>query len=414
MLKTKYSDKGPALFGSVNNLIKASNLSQKKVKHFLHTEPAYTKYRTVIRKTPRLKVIVYDIDEIWSLDLAFVDKLAQYNHDVKYLLSALQRQKRRRRKQNNGKITKIEEKLLKTKYSDKGPALFGSVNNLIKASNLSQKKVKHFLHTEPAYTKYRTVIRKTPRLKVIVYDIDEIWSLDLAFVDKLAQYNHDVKYLLVAVDCMSRYLRVQPLKSKYATTTAEAFKLMTTTKQPEKVWVDKGTEFKGSFEALCKKKGINTYSTESEKKSAFAERNIRSLKNLIYKYLEDKWTYSYIDKLQDFVNAINSRTNRVTNLAPNKVTKKDVPRLISLRAEQSLKLVRRPKLYVGDYVRLAKVDIRFRKGYKQSFTDEVFEVFDIPTRNPPTYNLIDSNREPIEGKFYESELIRVLEKDNHD
>ena len=247
---------------------------------------------------------------------------------------------------------------MKTKYSDKGPALFGSVNNLIKASNLSRKKVKHFLHTEPAYTKYRTVIRKTPRLKVIVYDVDEIWSLDLAFVDKLAQYNHDVKYLLVAVDCMSRYLRVQPLKSKYATTTAEAFKLMITTKQPEKVWVDKGTEFKGSFEALCKKKGINTYSTESEKKSAFAERNIRSLKNLIYKYLEDKWTYSYIDKLQDFVNAINSRTNRVTNLAPNKVTKKDVPRLISLRAKQSLKLVRRPKLYVGDYVRLAKVFAR--------------------------------------------------------
>ena len=128
-------------------------------------------------------------------------------------IQILQCQKRRRRKQNNGKITKIEEKLLKTKYSDKCPALFGSssVNNLIKSSNLSRKKVKHFLHTEPAYTKYRTVIRKTPRLKVIVYDIDEIWSLDLAFFDKLAQYNHDVKYLLVAVDCMSRYLRVQPL-----------------------------------------------------------------------------------------------------------------------------------------------------------------------------------------------------------
>ena len=189
---------------------------------------------------------------------------------------------------------------MKTKYSDKGPALFGSVNNLIKASNLSRKKSKHFLHTEPSYTKYRTVIQKNPRLKVIFYDIAEIWSLDLAFVDKLAQYNHDDKYLLVAVDCMSRYLRVQPLKSKYATTTAEAFKLMITTKQP-------GTEFKGSFEPLCKKKGINTYSTESEKKSVFAERNIRSLKNLIYKYLEDKWTYSYIDKLQDFVNAINGQ-----------------------------------------------------------------------------------------------------------
>ena len=73
---------------------------------------------------------------------------------------------------------------------------------------------------------------------------------------------------------MSRYLRVQPLKSKYATSTAEAFKLMITTKQTKKVRVDKGTEFKGSSEALCKKKGIKTYSTESEKKSTFAKRNI--------------------------------------------------------------------------------------------------------------------------------------------
>ena len=142
---------------------------------------------------------------------------------------------------------------------------------------------------------------------------------------------------------MSRYLRVQPLKTKYAITTAEAFKLMITTKKTKKVWVDRGLEFKGSFEALCKKKVIKTYNIVSKKNSAFAERNIRSLENLIYKYLEDKWTYSYIDKLQYLVNAINSRTNRVTNLAPNKVSKKDVPRLISLRAEQSLKLVRRPK-----------------------------------------------------------------------
>ena len=115
--------------------------------------------------------------------------------------------------------------------------------------------------------------------------------------------------------------------------------------------------------------------------------------------------------MQDFVNAIYSRTNLVTNLAPDKVTKKYVPRLISLRAEQSLKLVRHPKFYVGDYVRLAKVDIPFRKCYKQSFTDEVFEVFDIPTRNPPTYILIDFIREPIEGKFYDCELFRVPEKE---
>ena len=88
------------------------------------------------------------------------------------------------------------------------------------------------------------------------------------------------------------------------------------------------------------------------------------------------------------------------------MTKKDVPHLISLRVEQSQKLLRQPKLYVGDFVRLAKIDILFRKGYKQPFTDKIFEIFDVPIRNPPT------NKVPIEGKLYDPELIKVVEKKN--
>ena len=124
------------------------------------------------------------------------------------------------------------------------------------------------------------------------------------------------------VDCLSRYLRVEPLKTKYATEAAKAFKKMIKNKQPEKVWVDEGTEFLGAFKQLCTKRGIHFYSTYSEKKSAFAERNIRSLKTIIHLYLEEKWTYSYIDQLDQFVETINSRVNRVTRIAPNKVTKK--------------------------------------------------------------------------------------------
>ena len=108
---------------------------------------------------------------------------------------------------------------------------------------------------------------------------------------------------------------------------------MVKVKQPQKVWVDAGSEFKGSFKTLCEKKQFQIYKTFSEKKSAFAERNIRSLKNLIYKYLEDKWTYSYINELQNFVKTVHSRINRETGLAPSKVSKKHVSSLVSLSRE---------------------------------------------------------------------------------
>ena len=226
-------------------------------------------------------------------------------------------------------------------------------------------------------------------------------------MDKLAKYNNGVKYLLIAVDVLSRFLRVVPMRSKSAPDAAKAFKKMIEKVQPQKVWSDKGTEFKGAFKNLCDQRGIATYTTASETKSAFAERNIRSLKNIMYKHMENKWTYHYISKLSQFVSTINSRVNRVTKLAPNKVTKKHEPHLRSLAAEQSSKFVKKPKFSLRDKVRIAKQDLPFKKGYKQSFTDEIFTIIKISTFNPPTYNLRDESGDTINGKFYEPELVKV-------
>ena len=55
--------------------------------------------------------------------------------------------------------------------------------------------------------------------------------------------------------------------------------MFTETNRPEKVWVDKVTEFVGEFEKLCKAEGIQVYPTMSENTAAFSERTIRSLKN---------------------------------------------------------------------------------------------------------------------------------------
>ena len=88
-------------------------------------------------------------------------------------------------------------------------------------------------------------------------------------------------------------------------------------------------------------------------------------------------------------------------LAPNKVTKKDVPYLISLIFNTSAELVRRPQFYVGDFLRISKADLPFRKGYKQTFINEGIELYNIPKTNPTSYSLIDASQEPVNVKFYE-------------
>ena len=120
--------------------------------------------------------------------------------------------------------------------------------------------------------------------------------------------------------------------------------------------------------------------------------------------MEEKWTWTYIKDLPQFVNTINSRVNQVTQLAPNKVFKKHEPFLISLAIDTK---EYKPKYKEGDLVRIAKPDEKFRKGDKQNYTNEVFTIFKIATVSPPTYNLIDADNVIIQGKFYEPELVQV-------
>ena len=45
-------------------------------------------------------------------------------------------------------------------------------------------------------------------------------------MDKLSEFNNGVKYLLICVDVFSRFVRVQPMKSKYSKDAVAAFKKM--------------------------------------------------------------------------------------------------------------------------------------------------------------------------------------------
>ena len=52
-------------------------------------------------------------------------------------------------------------------------------------------------------------------------------------------------------------------------------------RKPNKIWVDKGSEFYNrSMKSQLEKKGIEMYSTHNEEKSVFAERFIRTFKKI--------------------------------------------------------------------------------------------------------------------------------------
>ena len=197
------------------------------------------------------------------------------------------------------------------------------------------------------------------------------------------------------------------MKNKYATTTRRASATMTTKIKPEKVWTDDGKEFLGSFKQFCEQKNTILYQTRNEKKSAFAERNIRSIKSLIYKYLNENHTSSYIDNLRNVVNVINSRVNRVTGFAPKKVTKQHTSFLVSLTLNEK---IQKPKFSVGETVRIKRNIKTFHRGYQIQFSHEIFRIDKVLILNPPTYRVVShETSEAIDGRFYEAELTKYSE-----
>ena len=155
---------------------------------------------------------------------------------------------------------------------------------------------------------------------------------------------------------------------------------------------------------LCKAGGIQIYSTMSETKAAFAERTKRSLKNILYRYMEDNG-HKYIQKLTQFVTTLNSRRNCATDLIPKNVKNSD---FLSILYSQPLREYKKPRFTIGDRVLISKYDLPFRKGYKPQFTKEVFEIVAISSWKPPTYTIKDEQDEIICGKFYQKELGKVI------
>ena len=201
-------------------------------------------------------------------------------------------------------------------------------------------------------------------------------------------------------------------KTKDSKATVRAFFTMITTKNPpNENWVDKVTEFAGEFKKLWNAEGIQVYSTLSETKAAYAERTIRSLKKILYHYIEDngckyiqtkaayaertirslkKILYRYIEdngckyihKLTQFGTTLNSRRTCSIDLIPKIVQNSD---FLSIMYSKPLREFRKPKFKIGATVRISKCDLPFRKGYKPQFTQEVFEIVAISPRKPLTY-----------------------------
>lgn len=256
--------------------------------------------------------------------------------------------------------------------------------------------------------------RKTfTRRRTIIKGFDDLWQADLAEVTNYAKENNGYKYILVVIDCFSKFVWCRPIKNKSANDVEKAmdYILKISKRIPKNLQTDQGTEFYNTqFQSLMKKYYINHYSTFSVKKAAIVERVIRTLKEKLYRLFSLNGNYKWLSILEDVTDKYNNTKHSSINMRPKDVSKNNELEILQ-KSFNHIKIALKPKFQVGDFVRISKSKHVFAKGYTPNWTTELFKIKKIKITNPTTYLLEDYHGRPISGGFYEKELQKTLQSD---
>jgi hypothetical protein len=248
------------------------------------------------------------------------------------------------------------------------------------------------------------------RRVVWVNEIDHLWAADVVFYPKYSRSNNSTKYILLVVDCFSKFLMAEGIKNKTSDDVVDGFKAIFKRhkRKCQYLWTDFGGEFFGKKTvSFLESNGIKIYKVYTPLKSSIAERYVRRLKTVIERHFTDTNSHRYIDVLQDIVNGINQSYNRSIKMKPASVTKKNESEVWFNLYERVIKSnIRVPKYKVGEKVRISEKKIKFiGKGYSRNWTKEIFSIKSVRNLIPvPVYILQDTNNNLLQGSFYEFEL----------
>ena len=317
------------------------------------------------------------------------------------------------------------DKLLKELYyGAESPACYAGVSTLLRHAKkrnnrVSKKDVEDFLYRQRTYTLHKPRRKNFSRKKVVASGVDTNWQADLADLKKLSGQNKNYKYLLMVVDVFSKYGWAVPVKNKKPETVAKAFLwiLENWGRQPWWLYTDRGLEFVGRpFREMLKNRGItHVLATSPDIKAPNVERYNRTIKTRLWKYFTQNKTLKYLDVIQSIVDACNNSYSRPIGCAPAEVTMKNENRIrkrlypLQLLDDNHKDKSKQP-FRVGDRVRTVEYKKAFDKGYTRNFSEEVFVVDKVLTKqNPVVYKLKDLDSTPINGVFYKEELCKTLD-----
>lgn len=299
------------------------------------------------------------------------------------------------------------------------PVAFSAPGRVAKHFGISTTKARTILESIDGYTLHREY--KKPRVynPYYLHSRRKLAQADLIDVSKLAQENDGVTFLLLIIDCFTKKIWLYPIQRKTAVAMTDAMRtwLGQLDVAPTKLQTDRGLEFTNrQVQALLAQHGVEWQAAYGTAKAAIAERANKSIQMIMYKYMTERETVRYVDKLQQMLATYNSRGHRTLDqMTPDEADRpENENRVQAIFHERYAKIGakrRSPKLKIGNLVRV-KTDAHSvsssSRSYAEQFHGEFFTIVRINRTLPvPMYHLksVDTG-EYIKGGFYSNELQR--------
>jgi len=279
-------------------------------------------------------------------------------------------------------------------------------------------KIATFLRKNETHSKHRRIIKKKfPRRHIIVHFPFQIFMADLIEYTQndYKHANRGFAYILVVIDVFSKMVYARPMKKKDKYTSANSLEsiLGELEHYPNTLITDEGLEFYNkNVREVLDKFAIHHYSIKSKMKASVVERVIRTIKEKLEKYFYKNKTKKWIDVLQQFVDNYNNTPHRSIGMAPGNVHDDNAKEVFE-NLFPDIHLEAKPRLKVGDIVRILKEKTVFEKGYVQSWSDNCFKISDVKqAAGRVWYKVADLSGHNQPGIKYYWQLNLVATHDN--
>ena len=275
------------------------------------------------------------------------------------------------------------------------------------------QKIRHKIKNQEAIQIYKDEFKRDIRKKFQKIDAKGPFvsvQFDLADFPNLKHpKNQNVRYLLVAIDVYSRYCWIEPLNTRHSLDIESGMKKIFSEmkrvfgKIPQNITTDNEFENK-VVKKLAIQHRFNRYTADPNEKfkTGMVERLIRTIRNLIKRYVRAHNTIEYVKVLPDLVYNYNHTPHRSIGITPTEAIEMKKGRKMSKEYHN----IQPHSDIIGKTVRLRKPRSVLDKGDKPKFTVELYEVVD---RISNRYRVRNIKSGKIMDKLYGFTQLLVVE-----